>query len=155
MKFVLARVDDRLIHGQILESWVPFYNAQMLIVASDRAADNLIQRTAMRLAVPESIDLLVEGVDQLANEMSRIQAYSNWVILLLESVHDAYRIYMGGWNFSRLNLGNQRSCENGFSISDSVVLDQRSIEELEILNKMGVEITVQSLPTDPLKIWTR
>ncbi len=155
MNVVLVRVDDRLIHGQILESWVPFYGATMLIVASDRAVGNLIQCTAMRLAVPESIDLLVEGVDQLAHEMKQGQILGDRVILLVESVHDALRICQKGWIFSRLNLGNQRSCEDGVRISDSVVLDSTAMEELEKLYEFGVEITVQSVPSDPLKIWMR
>ncbi|MBW2146675.1 MAG: PTS sugar transporter subunit IIB [Deltaproteobacteria bacterium] len=155
MNVVLVRVDDRLIHGQILESWVPFYGAKMLIVASDGAAGNFIQRAAMRLAVPESIGLLVDGVNQLAHEMKRLQIRGDRTILLLESVHDALRMYRGGWSFSRLNLGNQRSCEDGVRMSDSVVLDSRAMEGLEKLSEWGVEITVQSVPTDPLKIWTR
>lgn len=155
MDVVLVRVDDRLIHGQILESWVPFYGATMLIVASDRAVGNFIQCVAMRLAVPESIGLLVEGVDQLAHEMRQGQIQGDRVILLVDSVHDALRIYREGLSFSRLNLGNQRSCEDGVRMSNSVVLDSMSIEELEKLYEWGVEITVQSVPSDPIKIWMR
>jgi mannose/fructose/N-acetylgalactosamine-specific phosphotransferase system component IIB len=153
MGVVLVRVDDRLIHGQILEAWVPFYKATMLIVASDRAAENIIQRTAMKLAVPESIDLLIDGVDAMAHEMRKGFIQGKRGILLLESVHDAFRIYQGGWKFSRLNLGNQRSCEDGFHISDSVVLDSTAMGDLVKLNEWGVEIAVQGVPSDPLKIW--
>jgi len=155
MDVALIRVDDRLIHGQILESWLPFYRATMLIVASDRAAENVMQRTAMKLAVPESIDLLIDNVDAAVHEMKTGPFQAKRAILLVESVHDAFRIYLGGWNFARLNLGNQRSCEDGFRLSDSVVLDGTSMEDLTRLNQWGVEITVQSVPSDPLKIWEK
>ena len=52
---ILVRVDDRLLHGQIICSWVPYLKADSLIVCSDEAAsDKLLSgdHVGMRLGRP-------------------------------------------------------------------------------------------------------
>ena len=55
MPLVLARIDCRLIHGQVVETWVPHTSADSLIVANDDLAGNPFLRSVMELAVPPAI----------------------------------------------------------------------------------------------------
>ncbi|HQP30651.1 MAG TPA: PTS sugar transporter subunit IIB, partial [Deltaproteobacteria bacterium] len=55
MNIVLVRVDDRLIHGQILESWIPFIKAQCVVVANDALAGDQFQRAILSMAIPDRI----------------------------------------------------------------------------------------------------
>ena len=59
---VLVRVDCRLIHGQIIEAWVPFTRADTLLVANDDAASDTLQRSIMEMAVPPRLKVEVLGV---------------------------------------------------------------------------------------------
>ena len=52
MNIVLARIDNRLIHGQVLESWVPTTRANCIIVANDEVAQAVMQKILMQAAVP-------------------------------------------------------------------------------------------------------
>ncbi len=52
MSLVLARIDCRLIHGQVVETWIPHVNANLLIVANDDLYANPVLRSVMELAVP-------------------------------------------------------------------------------------------------------
>jgi len=56
-EIVLVRVDERLIHGQILEAWVPFLKAACIIVANDGVAADFFRETVMRMAVPSETEL--------------------------------------------------------------------------------------------------
>src|SRR5262249_57994578 len=51
----LLRVDNRLVHGQVLEAWLPALDAQGILVADDEAAGNVLARSAMALAIPPGI----------------------------------------------------------------------------------------------------
>ncbi len=55
----LVRVDNRLVHGQILESWVPHVKAQCIIVADDAIAGDVLNKTVIRMAVPSEIELII------------------------------------------------------------------------------------------------
>lgn len=55
MNILLVRVDDRFIHGQILESWIPFLKAQSVVVANDALASDHFQKTIMSMAIPDRI----------------------------------------------------------------------------------------------------
>lgn len=63
MNIVLARIDNRLIHGQILESWVPNLRANCIIVANDEVAQAVMQKILMKAAVPTGIQVVVDTVE--------------------------------------------------------------------------------------------
>ena len=54
----LVRVDNRLVHGQILEAWVPFVKAKCIFVVDDHAASDFFCETVIRMAVPSEIEVI-------------------------------------------------------------------------------------------------
>ncbi|MDO8735330.1 MAG: PTS sugar transporter subunit IIB, partial [Elusimicrobiota bacterium] len=62
MSIVLIRIDDRLIHGQIIEGWLKTVHADRILVVSDEAVHDEIQSQLMGLAVPENIKLTIADV---------------------------------------------------------------------------------------------
>ena len=65
MSIVLARIDSRLVHGQVLEAWVPYVDADCIVVANDEVAAASFQCMVMQAAVPSSIDYWYTGGDRL------------------------------------------------------------------------------------------
>ena len=55
------RVDNRLVHGQVIEGWLPHLAAKHLVVANDAFASDLLRQQIAELAVPEDVD--TEGID--------------------------------------------------------------------------------------------
>ena len=62
----LVRVDNRLVHGQVLEAWLPALGAHGILVADDEAAGNVLARSAMALAIPPKVSFQVVRVDAAA-----------------------------------------------------------------------------------------
>jgi PTS system mannose-specific IIB component len=111
MPLVLARIDCRLIHGQVVETWVPHTNADSLVVANDDLAANPFLRSVMELAVPPGIRVrfcrIADAVPVLA-EADRLGERS---ILLVASAADAVAVRKGGAGFDLLNIGNLHFAE--------------------------------------------
>ncbi len=63
---LLVRVDNRLVHGQVLEAWVPALEAKALWVADDEAAGDALAQLAMGLAIPSGVTLEVMTLAQAA-----------------------------------------------------------------------------------------
>ena len=66
MNLLLVRVDDRFIHGQILESWIPYLKAQSVVVVNDILAGDHFQKTIMSMAIPDRITLRIVSLDEVA-----------------------------------------------------------------------------------------
>ena len=67
MPIVLGRVDDRLVHGQILEGWLPSTRAEELLIANDALAQDELQKMIMESAIPYSVSLIVDSVEKIAS----------------------------------------------------------------------------------------
>jgi mannose/fructose/N-acetylgalactosamine-specific phosphotransferase system component IIB len=71
MSLVLVRMDDRLIHGQVVGGWLPVIQAERIVVVSDRAAADPLQTGLMRMAVPDGVAVDVLTVDEAAASSKR------------------------------------------------------------------------------------
>ncbi|MBW1708724.1 MAG: PTS sugar transporter subunit IIB [Deltaproteobacteria bacterium] len=149
MALELVRIDCRLIHGQILEAWVPTTQAECLVVANDVVAQDKIQRMVMEMAVPSNVEVAILPVKEAALEMRNGRWEHKRVILLLIDSADALALFNAGLKYSRLNIGNLHFSPNKKQITYSVALDSSDLENLDQLNEQGVLIEIQNAPNDP------
>jgi PTS system mannose-specific IIB component len=142
---VLVRVDDRLLHGQVICSWVPHIRATTLVVASDEAAGDRLQSEIMECCGYEGLRVRVESIaDAIAEALgSGVER----LMLVVRDLKDAMRLYEGGIRFSRLNIGNIHHEDHGRRLSPSVMLDLADEEVLGRFKAMGVEIEIRDVPT--------
>ncbi len=86
---LLFRVDNRLVHGQIIEAWLPFTGAEHLIVANDALAADILRQHIISMAVPQHVCIHFSSIAELP---SLLALYKNQSILvLLENCHDMAR----------------------------------------------------------------
>lgn len=143
----LARVDDRLVHGQVTAGWVPHLHASRLVVVSDRLAADPIQ-SAIIAAGSSGIPVEVLGVAEAA----RRHAASAWdrdaTILLFESLQEARRTLDAGLRFERLNLGGLRHEQGRVCLCEAITLDGDDCSVIADLRGRGVDIDVRLMPCD-------
>jgi PTS system mannose-specific IIB component len=155
MSIVLVRIDNRLIHGQVLESWVPHTHADCIVVASDQAAGNPLQRMLMQASVPSALRVVIGSLEEVAGLLSAGELDSGRVLLLLASAADALELHRRGVAFSELNLGNMHGGEGKARFSCTIALDPSDIADLEALEADGVRIASRCLPSDRAIAWRR
>lgn len=153
MAIVLARIDSRLIHGQVLEAWVPYVQADCIVVANDAAAGTPLQRMIMQAAVPGSIRLEIGTLDEVAGLLSSPALAGKRTLLLFADSDDALQICRLGVNYVRLNLGNMHGAEGKCRYSCTIALDQHDIDNLCEVEKFGVTIVAQCVPADREQEW--
>ncbi|MGC8604586.1 MAG: PTS sugar transporter subunit IIB, partial [Desulfomonilaceae bacterium] len=66
MPIVLLRVDDRFVHGQILQGWLPSTRAQELYIANDILAEDEVQKMIMECAIPYNVKMVIDTVENIA-----------------------------------------------------------------------------------------
>ena len=147
MPIVHARIDNRLVHGQILSAWVPALRADALVVLDDEAAANELIQSAMEIAIPPGVSFAVASVDEAAKVLARLPRTAK-VIVLVRGVDDAARIAPGTGGLARWTLGNVHFAAGRLPVSQAVFLSKDELATLERLEKSGVEVELKTLPRD-------
>ncbi len=151
----LVRVDNRLVHGQVLEAWLPALDAHGILVADDEAAGNILARSAMALAIPPGISFEVLRVSAAA-ELLRPGGkgpYASRTLLLLRDVRDAVALHEAGVPMPQLNVGNVHFGAGRKQVSSSVFLDAGELEALERLEQAGTQVEVRAVPSErPIRL---
>jgi len=146
MPIVLVRVDDRLIHGQILEVWVPAVRVQELFVPNDPLAEDEAQRSIVESAVPRSTPLVVDRVEKIAELLRKKGRHDVRSMVIVDHPRDALRLKRAGVPFNRLNLGNLRTDRGMVSLSRNVTVGERCLRVLHQILLEGVQVDIQSVP---------
>ncbi|TLM68976.1 MAG: PTS sugar transporter subunit IIB [Deltaproteobacteria bacterium] len=153
MAIVLARIDSRLIHGQVLEAWVPYVKADCIVVANDAAARTPLQRMIMQAAVPRDIRLEIDTLEEAVALLASPELAGKRILLLFASSDDALQVRRLGVDFVKLNLGNMHAADGKCRYSCTIALDQHDIDNLRAIEAFGVTIMAQCVPADREQGW--
>ena len=146
MSLVLVRVDCRLIHGQVVETWVPHTGANCLVVANDDLIGNPFLKSVMEIAVPPDIHAVFCRVAEVGPVLSEVDRLGEKAILLCATFGEALDMFHRGVRFSTLNIGNLHYAEGKVEIAPSVYFSREDFEAVHCLSNQGVAVTVKATP---------
>jgi PTS system mannose-specific IIB component len=144
-----ARIDNRLIHGQVVEAWVPHVGAKSILVVNDDLAGDFFQQEIMSLAIPRAVESAFLSIDQLVAGNHMQLAGRDSTLMLFASCLDVRRAVEKGLKLSLLNIGNLHYGSGKRQISPSVALDAEDESCLRYLMEQGVELDFRCVPNDP------
>ena len=154
-KRLWVRIDNRLVHGQVVETWLPYSNAKTLVVANDQLANDELRQELLRLAVPTGVHILFSNVQQTAEQVDDLEpsGYTGAdIFLLFASCEDAMVAYTSGLTFSFLNVGNLHYSHGKRQICDHIALDQEDLSCLRYLQEQGVKLDFRCLPNTQVNV---
>lgn len=144
MSIVLVRVDDRLIHGQVVEGWVPYVRARAVIIASDEIADDPVRRRLLGLIVPDHLRLLVVPVRELGKTLKEVESVN--ALLLFEDLSDVLAAMKMGVDLDQVNLGNLHHVRGGVEVTPAIFLNRKDIQLVRDLSRKGVKVEAREVP---------
>ena len=139
---VLARVDQRLIHGLIVNQWAPHLQVKRFMVVDDVLCNNEEIKASMRMAKPAGT-----GVSVISN--FKAGKYDGQrVFVLVKEPETLIRLMEGGVEIPKVDLGIIFN-ENGRTpVTKFIALNEKEKADLEIIRSKGVPIVIQYVPTD-------
>ncbi|NOY87415.1 MAG: PTS sugar transporter subunit IIB [Deltaproteobacteria bacterium] len=144
MPVVLARVDDRLVHGQIIESWVPYLQADFICVIDNEIFEDGPRCRLMRMIVSTSTKFSVVSTSSLKPCLEREKGRNS--LLLFSSLADVLAVVKNGVSIDAVNVGNLHHLRRGWKVSPSVFLDRNDLDVLRELLSLGIEVEATDLP---------
>lgn len=146
----LVRVDNRLLHGQVLETWIPRLAVAAVVVADDEAARSPLAQAAMTLCCPAEVPVRVQRLDEV--DFAALAAEPGPVLVLVREVAGLTAAAARGLTPARaprLNLGNVHFAPGRKPVSPSVFLTEAELDALAALAAQGFEVEARAIPTDP------
>ncbi|MCK9523662.1 MAG: PTS sugar transporter subunit IIB [Proteobacteria bacterium] len=144
------RIDNRLLHGQVVQFWIPYLEIEHLIIADDLAAANPAMSTVYRMAVPRRIRLSVVSIIELAQAAREENALPT--LIILSDIFDLARAFMSGFHCPRITLGNIHSAIGRNRITDTIYLTPEEKHALAQFHRDGRVVEIQTFPGEPLRL---
>jgi len=141
---VLARVDDRLVHGQIIETWVPHVHAGAVIVANDEISDDPYRCRLLGLIVPDHLLLVVVPIRDLGKALRKMVSVN--MLILFEDLGDVLDAVRMGVHLDRVNLGNLHHVRGGLEVTPAIFLNRKDIQIVRDLSEKGVKVEAREVP---------
>lgn len=148
MGIVHARVDERLIHGQVAMVWTNTVGANRIIVVNDEAVKDEVIIAGLKIAKPAGVKLSILSVRRAWEKFSQDDYKDYKVFLITKNIKDMAQLIQNGVPVQAFNVGNVAKREGSRSIKKSVNLTEEDIDMIQELTGKGISITAQMLPNE-------
>lgn len=149
MALLLARIDDRLIHGQVAYGWGSKLHPTLIAIVSDALALDPSRALLYLLAVPEGAKGRAVSVADAASPAFQREVDAERTILLFPGTEEALRFHEAGGPLPALNVGGLHHAPGKTELLAYVFLDDMDRARLRRLEALGVKVTARDLPSNP------
>ncbi|MCQ9227128.1 PTS sugar transporter subunit IIB [Streptococcus suis] len=151
LKINLARIDTRLLHGQVATAWTPASKADRIIVASDTVAQDDLRKQLIKQAAPGNVKANVVPIKKLI-EVSKDPRFGNThALILFETPQEALEAIEGGVEIKELNVGSMAHSTGKTMVNTVLSMDKDDVATFERLRELGVKFDVRKVPNDSPK----
>ena len=143
----LYRIDDRLVHGQVVLGWGQSLHVGFIVLVDDEVARSEWEQELYRMGVPPSIEILFASVEDAA------RLHPSWVsdprtgIVLTDDIGTMTRFVDASRGIDRVNVGGIHHRAGRQQKLRYVYLNDAEESQLRELANRGVEVTAQDVPT--------
>lgn len=148
IKIVLARVDTRLLHGQVATTWTKQTQPDRIIVCSDNVAKDDLRKTMITEAAPPGVHAHVVPISKIIEVSKDPRFGATKAMLLFETPQDALRAIEGGVDIKMLNLGSMAGSVGKVVVTPALAMDQTDVDTLEKIKSHGVKFDIRKVPGD-------
>ncbi|WP_318365128.1 PTS mannose transporter subunit IIAB [Enterobacter sp.] len=145
----LARIDDRLIHGQVATRWTKETNVQRIIVVSDEVAADTVRKTLLTQVAPPGVTAHVVDVAKMIRVYNNPKYAGERIMLLFTNPTDVLRLVEEGVKITTVNIGGMAYRQDKTQVNNAVSVDETDIEAFKKLDARGIELEVRKVSNDP------
>jgi PTS system mannose-specific IIB component len=156
-RVALVRIDDRLIHGQVVVRWLRYLDCSEILIVDNELWRDDFMHNVLRLAAPPSVRVHVAPVQQAAQHLQTLASANHdggvpddrrRALVLLRSPQAALQLFDDGFHFSQLNVGGLAAGPDSTRLYKSVSANADQIAALRELCDRGVRVYFQTVPDE-------
>ena len=148
MDIRLARIDDRLIHGQVATVWAKLTNINRILVVSDSVAHDNLRKALLVQAAPPGVKVNVITVQTMIDVYPDPRFDSFRSMLLFTNPLDVKRVVEGGVEIPEVNVGSMAHSVGKVVVSKVLSMGQEDVDTFDELKAKGIKFDVRKVPND-------
>ncbi len=143
---VMHRVDDRLIHGQVIVGWVGLRNANAIWIVDDFVAKNSMMLNIFKFAAPPGIKLIAMTVDEASERLKKLDDGNDRILLIAKIPQTLVRLKEKGYMANDVNFGAMAHKPNSVQVGSQTELTPEEAEAAELLYQAGAHVWILLVP---------
>lgn len=148
IKIAFARIDTRLLHGQVATTVTKMVQPDRIIVCSDAVAHDDLRKSMIEQAAPPGVKAHVVPISKIIQVSKDPRFGDTKAMLLFETPQDLLRALEGGVDIKEVNLGSMAHSVGKVVVTNAVAMDMEDVKCLEKIASMGVKFDVRKVPAD-------
>lgn len=150
MAITAVRIDGRLLHGQVANMWTNVVGATRIMVIDNEVAVSPVAKAGIKLAKPAGVNLSILNEERAANNIVAGRYDSQKVFILVKRPAVLLKLIADGVPIKVVNVGNMSQSDETKPLTSSINLVPQDVADFNELHKLGVKLTAQMVPSDPL-----
>lgn len=143
----LLRVDDRLVHGQVVTKWVQESGAKMIVIVDNYLATNAYLSNVFKMAAPQGMEVITLSAEDFVSKFKKGELNKK-LLILFKSVDTLHETYNLGFQVDKVQVGGVGAGAGRKLIYHTVALSEDEIVKLINIEKKGTEVYFQRVPDD-------
>ncbi|WP_290033144.1 PTS sugar transporter subunit IIB [Ligilactobacillus cholophilus] len=148
IKYGLARIDSRLLHGQVATAWTKSVRPDRIIVVSDNVAKDKLRKSMIIQAAPPGVKANVVPIKKMIQVAKDPRFGATKALVLFETPEDALKAIEGGVDIKTLNIGSMAHSEGKVAVNKVLSLNEEDVKTYDKLHEMGIKFDVRKVPND-------
>ncbi|EIJ67705.1 PTS mannose transporter subunit IIAB [Pasteurella bettyae] len=148
LNIALARIDDRLIHGQVATVWTKESKASRIVVVNDDVAKDTVRSAMLKSVAPPGVTAHVVNVEKMIRVYNNPEYADERMMLLFTNPTDVVTLMEAGVPFKSVNIGGMSYKEGKKMITSAIAVNDVDIEAFKKLNAQNIELDVRKVSND-------
>jgi len=142
----LLRLDDRLIHGQVVIGWKEYIQPDRIILCNDKIAQNKWERELYLTSAPPELKISIFTINDTIEKTNASEFRNEKIILLVDTSESLVKLSDRGLKFQKVNVGGLHNKKDGKKILPYIYLDNKDIMNFKTLADRNIILECQDLP---------
>ena len=147
-KVIFSRVDDRLIHGQVVTGWLNYSGADQVVIVDDQTANDEFIKMILKAAVPPGFTMHVYTIQEMIDVYNKSINKDDKLFLLVKTPKTILELINSGIKVSYVNIGGMGGAADRTKFYKNISMSNSEREDIKKLLANGVELSVQVIPSD-------
>lgn len=146
---VLARIDNRLVHGQVGNAWAGASEANLIVVADDECSHDEVQKSVMKMTA-DSVGIGIRFFSlQKTIDIIHKASPKQQIFIVCKTPDDMLKLIQGGVPIKKVNVGNMHAKPGKRVLHEAhVYVDDKDMQDFEAMKSNGVDVYIQIAPGD-------
>ena len=147
MAIEFVRIDDRLLHGQVVTTWIKKYEIEQVIIVSEEVANDKLRQTILKTAAPEGIKVVFFSPEKFISVYHTVPIKRR-TMMLFTNPKEVWECVDGKVDFNYLNVGNMSKTDVNKKITAGVAVTDADRNYFKNIIDKGIKVEIQMVPND-------